>query len=302
MDRKERIFVIGSDGQLALSLLEAASARNITLEAFGPPSVDLTNPSSLEAPIRNFKPTVIVNAAAYTAVDAAEDNEDLARSINATGPEVAAQIADELDIPFIQVSTDYVFDGTKKDAYVEDDPTGPQGAYGRTKLEGEDLVLSAANKAIVLRTSWVYSPFGKNFLKTMLMLAKTRDELGVVADQVGNPTYAPDIAEAILAIVEQIAQTGWRDEFRGVFHLAGTGTASWHEFAEAIFEAGTAHGLKRPHVKALTTADYPTPAKRPANSRLDCSKLAETFGVHLPSWEQSMVMCVNRLSEAGELG
>ncbi len=297
-----RIFVAGSSGQVALSLSEAAKRNGIDLVCAGRPDFDLTDADGMRAQVTAYGPTAIINAAAYTAVDKAEEEEALATAINANGAAALADLAAELHVPFLHISTDYVFAGSKDAPYTEGDPTGPTGAYGRSKLKGEQAVMAANPKAMIFRTAWVYSPFGKNFLKTMLWLAKTRDELGVVADQVGNPTYAPDIADALLAVLARIDAAGWKDEYAGIYHLAGTGDVSWHGFAEAIFEAATAVGLKRPSVNALTTAEYPTPAKRPANSRLDCSKLGKTFGVHLPSWEQSMLMCVNRLSEAGELG
>lgn len=297
-----RIFVAGKSGQVARSLEEAASRLGLTLKTFGRPEMDLTDPASVNAAITAFAPMVIVNAAAYTAVDAAEADEDGAFAVNAAGTETLAKAAQDRDVPFIHLSTDYVYDGEKNGAYVEDDRTAPTGAYGRSKLAGEEKALAASDKAIILRTAWVYSPFGKNFAKTMLKLAASREELGVVADQYGNPTYAPDIAEAILAVIKRIAETGWQDAYAGIFHLAGTGDATWHEFAEAIFDAGTNYGHPRPTVNAITTADYPTPAKRPANSRLDCSKIAHVFDVHMPSWEQSTNLCVNRLFESGELG
>jgi len=297
-----RIFVAGSSGQVALSLSEAAERKGIELVCAGRPDFDLMDAEGMRTRVTAYGPTAIINAAAYTAVDKAEEEETLATAINADGAAALAAIAAELDVPFLHISTDYVFAGGKEAPYKEEDPTGPTGAYGRSKLKGEEAVMAANPNAMIFRTAWVYSPFGKNFLKTMLMLAKARDELGVVADQVGNPTYAPDIADALLAVVANIEATGWKADYAGIYHLAGTGDVSWHGFAEAIFEAGTAYGLKRPKVNALTTAEYPTPAKRPVNSRLDCSKLGETFGVYLPSWEQSMLLCVNRLSEAGELG
>lgn len=296
-----RIFVAGSSGQVALSLKEAAERKGFGLVTAGRPDFDLMNVQGMREQISSYGPSAIINAAAYTAVDKAEEEEGVATAINAEGAAILAAIAAELDVPFLHISTDYVFDGLKAAPYTEDDPTGPTGAYGRSKLKGEEAVIATNPNAMIFRTAWVYSPFGKNFLKTMLTLAKTRDELGVVADQVGNPTYAPDIANALLAVLTRIEATGWKPEYAGIYHLAGTGDVSWHGFAEAIFEAGTAYGLKRPTVNALTTTEYPTPAKRPANSCLDCSKLGETFDVHLPSWEQSMLSCVNRLSEAGEL-
>ncbi|NVJ97158.1 MAG: dTDP-4-dehydrorhamnose reductase [Alphaproteobacteria bacterium] len=297
-----RIFVAGSSGQVALSLKEAAAKEGICLETFGRPDFDLADADSVGATVKAFHPDIIINAAAYTAVDAAETDEAAAFAINADGPAHLARAAAQLDIPLLHISTDYVFDGAKNGPYVETDSTGPTGIYGRSKLKGEQAALEAHNKVAIFRTAWVYSPFGKNFVKTMLQLAKTRDELGVVADQIGNPTYGPDIAVALLAAAKAMLASEWKPEFGGIFHLVGTGEASWHEFAEAIFDAGSCYGHPRPKVKAITTADYPTPAKRPANSRLDCSKLADTFGIHLPSWEQSTNLCVKRLFESGDLG
>lgn len=304
-----RVFVAGSSGQVALSLAEAAKdfdpqpfSPTIELQTFGRPAFDLTDPESVRAAINGFRPDIIINAAAYTAVDLAESEEAAAFAINAEGTAAIADAAARADVPLLHVSTDYVFDGRKTEPYVETDPVAPTGAYGRSKLRGEDLALERHDKVAIFRTAWVYSPFGKNFLKTMLHLAKSRDTLGVVADQVGNPTYAPDIAGALLAITLDVLATGWQPQFRGVFHLAGTGETSWHGFAEAIFEEGVRYGHPRPTVNAIATADYPTPAKRPANSRLDCSKIADTFGIAMPHWRDSASECVKRLSQTGELG
>lgn len=291
------IFVAGNNGQVALSLAEMAAERNIALQTHGRPDFDLTDEAGMRRTIDACKPTAIVNAAAYTAVDAAENDETTAHAINATGAAALAKIAAEQHIPFIHLSTDYVFDGEKPDPYVEDDATAPTGAYGRTKRAGEQAVIAANPDAIILRTAWVYSPFGKNFLKTMLSL-RERESLGVVNDQVGNPTYAIDIATAVLDILAQPAIS----DAAGIYHLAGTGSASWHSFAETIFKVASAEGAPSPTVKAITTADYPTPAKRPANSRLDCTKLYEKFGISLPDWQTSTVKCVKRLSETDALG
>ncbi len=298
-----RIFVAGQSGQVACSLRELAAKRDdLTLYTAGRPDFDLTNPASVHAAIVHFHPDLVINAAAYTAVDGAENDEEAAFAVNAAGTEVLAKVAAMLDIPFFHISTDYVFDGTKPDAYVEDDPAGPTGVYGRSKLRGEILALEANSKTAIFRTAWVYSPFGKNFLKTMLKLAESRDELGVVADQIGNPTYAPDIAQALLSIAGKITSDGWQEKFGGIFHMAGTGETSWHGFAKAIFDAGAKHGHPSPTVNSLTTADYPTPAKRPGNSRLNCDKLAAIFAVRLPDWRESTHKCVNRLFEGNELG
>ncbi len=297
-----RIFVAGSSGQVALSLKEAAEQAGITLTTAGRPDCDLTNPEGMKEAITAFKPTAIVNAAAYTAVDAAEDNEAIATAINADGPAALAKIAADLSVPFIHISTDYVFDGTKDGAYVETDTVAPSGAYGRSKLAGEIAVMKANPESIILRTAWVYSPFGKNFLKTMLMLASNRDELGIVGDQYGNPSYAPDIADAILEVIKCIKAADTLSDFAGIYHLAGTGDTNWHGFASAIFNEGSKYGHSVPKANALTTAEYPTPATRPANSRLNCSKIQQTFNITMPKWQTSTEKCVKRLFANGSLG
>ncbi len=297
-----RIFVAGSDGQLALSLIEAVTGSDIELITAGPPEFDLCQPSTMAASIKDFGPTAIVNAAAYTAVDAAEDNEATATAVNSTGAAALAAIAAELDVPFIHVSTDYVFSGNKNGSYTENDSVAPTGAYGRSKLAGELNVMLKNPNSIILRTAWVYSPYGKNFLKTMLTLAETRDELGVVSDQTGNPTYAPDIADAIMHILEGIEEEGWQDEYAGVYHLVGTGDASWYDFASEIFKLGGEHGHPVPKLNAITTAEFPTPAKRPANSCLDCKKIQETFSIKMPAWQDSTAKCMKRLFDEGALG
>ena len=295
------IFVAGKQGQVALSLEEAAGTRNLTLSTHGRPVLDLLDPAATKDAVLAASPAAIINAAAYTAVDQAESEEDLATRINADGAAALAAAAAELGVPFIHISTDYVFDGTKDAPYVESDPVAPTGAYGRSKLKGEQSVLKANPSAIIVRTAWVYSPFGKNFLKTMLALAG-RDTLSVVADQHGNPTYAPDIANALLDILAQLDGHVPTADKAGIYHLAGTGFTNWHGFAQSIFENGAGFGLPVPDVKAISTAEYPTPAKRPANSRLDCDKLNVNFGVSLPNWRESTAECVKRLSEMGELG
>lgn len=295
------IFVAGKGGQVALSLEEAAKARGVRLTTFGRPDFDLTDKASVEAAISNASPRAIINAAAYTAVDQAENDEKLATKVNAEGASVLAATARQLDIPFIHLSTDYVFDGRKDAPYIETDAVGPTGAYGRSKLAGEQAVLAENPDTIVLRTAWVYSPFGRNFLKTMLSLAK-KERLSVVADQYGNPTYAPDIAKAILDILDQIRGRVPATGQSGIFHMVGSGATTWHAFAEAIFAEGVKYGLPRPDVKAITTAEYPTPATRPANSRLDSGKLLHVYNISLPDWRESTAACVKRLWEMGELG
>ena len=240
-------------------------------------------------------PDLVVNAAAYTAVDKAEQEPAAAHAINALGAGATAEAAAGLGIPVIQVSTDYVFDGAKPDPYTEDDPTGPLGSYGRSKLEGEAAVAAANPRHVILRTAWVYAPYGQNFVRTMLRLAATRPELGVVADQHGCPTAARDIAATILGVAAQLLTHPDDKARRGVFHMAAQGEAVWADVAEAIFGRSAALGGPSATVRRITTADYPTPARRPANSRLDCSKLQRLYGIALPPWRVSLESCVERL-------
>jgi len=295
MPAAPRLLVIGRDGQLARSLAERCTARGIAVLALGRPEFDLATFTDLPEEARAFAPTIIVNAAAHTAVDKAETEAEPAFAVNAEGAGRLADAAARLDLPIVHLSTDYVFDGTKPAAYVESDPTNPLGVYGRSKLDGEAQVAAAAPKHVILRTAWVHSPFGGNFVKTMLRLARERDTLAVVADQRGCPTYAPDLADAIIAIAERIVATGWRDAYRGVFHVAGTGETTWHGLASTIFALSAELGGPIAEVRPITTEEYPTPARRPANSRLDCDKLQRVFGVSLPAWQDSLRLCVERL-------
>ncbi|MCJ9429767.1 dTDP-4-dehydrorhamnose reductase [Kordiimonas marina] len=295
----KRIFVAGKSGQVALALQELDGKHNMAVQCFGRPDFDLTDADGVKAAVQAFAPDAVINAAAYTAVDQAESDEVTALAVNAQGAANLAAAAHAVDVPFLHISTDYVFDGTKDTPYLETDATGPTGAYGRSKLAGEQAVMASNPDAMIFRTAWVYSATGKNFVKTMLMLAEKRDELGVVADQAGNPTYAPDIAEALIGVVRHIFAEGWQPSYAGVYHLAGTGDTTWYDFALATFAEGAKHGHPVPTVAALTTAEYPTPAKRPANSRLDCGKLEKTFGIQLPKWQDSLKRCVDRLFADG---
>ncbi|WP_226638561.1 dTDP-4-dehydrorhamnose reductase [Novosphingobium profundi] len=290
-----KIAVTGRTGQVVTSLIERASVRGHEILALGRPELDLTDTASIAAALEAAAADVIVSAAAYTAVDKAESEPDLADTVNARGAGAIAAVAETLGVPLVHLSTDYVFDGTGERAWTEDDPTGPTGVYGASKLAGEQAVLAAhAGNSAILRTAWVYSPFGANFVKTMLRLAETRDTLGVVGDQRGNPTSALDIAEGVLQVAENLVGNS-DPALRGVFHMTAAGEASWAEFAEAIFAASARHGGPAAHVNAITTADYPTPARRPANSRLDCGKLARTHGVALPAWRDALGPIVVRL-------
>ena len=295
-----RIFVTGADdGQVARSLGEAAARSPDVEVGFGaPPTMDLTRPETILPAIEAFAPDVVVNAAAYTAVDRAESEPDLVYAMNRDGAAATALAAARLGVPIIQFSTDYVFDGAKDGAYVEADIPSPQGVYGRSKLEGERAVAAANPRHFILRTAWVYAPFGSNFVRTMLRLSAERDRLTVVDDQIGCPTYAPDIADAILALARLWSREGWRSEHAGVTHLAGPDAVTWCDFARRIVAGAAARGGRRVEVDAITTAQYPTPAKRPANSRLSTERLASVFGIRLPQLETSLSACLDRLAIA----
>ena len=290
-----KILVTGAEGQLARSLVEAARGTAITVVALGRPSLDLTMPDRIAAHMREVVPNLVVNAAAYTAVDKAESEPDLAHSVNALGAGHVAAACRKGRIPIIHISTDYVFDGNKQAPYVESDDTAPAGAYGRSKLDGEINVQAQQPQHIILRTAWVHSPFGNNFVKTMLRLAETRTELGVVDDQLGTPTYAPHLAAAILDIARLIATRARDDMPWGIYHAAGQGEVTWCGLARATLARAAALGANPVKVNAITTADYPTPARRPANSRLDCTKLKKQLGIALPEWRLGVDECVARL-------
>ena len=297
--REGPILVTGGSGQLATSLSDAAGAR--PLVRAGRPDFDFDRPETLASLLGRHAPSMIINAAAYTAVDRAETDADAAARANHDGPAALARYAAAKDIPLIHISTDYVFDGTKGAPYLETDATNPTGVYGTTKLAGEQAVLASGARALILRTSWVYAARGKNFVLTMLNLAEKHDRLRVVADQVGCPTAAPDLADAILGIVDAIRDGGWRDEFRGIFHAAGSGATSWHGLASAAIAEAACLGGRSPPIDAITTADYPTQAHRPADSRLDCGRLAATFGRGLPDWRDALARTVaeiHRLRQA----
>jgi dTDP-4-dehydrorhamnose reductase len=290
-----RLAVTGKQGQVARALAERAVEHAVEIVAVGRPELDLSEPSSIRSVLETAKPDAIVSAAAYTSVDRAEQEPEIAFSVNATGAGAVAGVARDLAVPIIHLSTDYVFNGDSHRPYRENDPTGPIGAYGRSKLAGEIEVVSRTANSAVLRTAWVYSPFGANFLKTMLRLAETRDEIAVVADQRGNPTSALDIADGIIVVAKNLLADPDSAALRGVFHMTGTGETTWAEFAEAIFAASAALGGPYAKVRPIPSTDYPTPAKRPANSRLDCSKLAFAHRVALPPWRQSVRACVERV-------
>ncbi|MBF9234877.1 dTDP-4-dehydrorhamnose reductase [Microvirga alba] len=290
-----RIIVIGKEGQVARALAERAPGHGATTVLLARPLLDLADPSGIEDILSETGGDVIVNAAAYTAVDQAEAEPELADAINGIGAGAVAGAAAAMNVPMIQLSTDYVFDGTATRPYREDDETHPLGVYGRSKLLGEEAVAAEMANYAILRTAWVYSPFGKNFVKTMLRLARERDELGVVADQVGAPTSAFDIADGVIAVARNLIARPEDKGLRGIFHMTGTGSANWAEFASEIFAQSAQLGGPSARVRPIKTSDYPTPARRPANSQLDCTKLARVHGIRLPPWRASLEPCVKRL-------
>lgn len=290
-----RILVTGTNGQVDTSLQALADTLDdIELIRIGLPEADLSRPETLRAPVLAARPDVIISSAAYTMVDKAESEPDLAQAINGDGPGALARLAAELDIPILHLSTDYVFAGNKDGIYVETDPTGPQSVYGVTKLSGEDQIRAATPNHVVLRTAWVYSPFGNNFVKTMLRLGETRDELNVVADQYGCPTYAPEIARALIHVARRVTKAA-DPSLRGVFHLTGQGETNWAGFAEAIFKGAAARGGKMVKVNPIPSSQYPTPAKRPANSRLSGARLKAVYGLELDPWRTSLDACLDAL-------
>jgi dTDP-4-dehydrorhamnose reductase len=278
------ILVTGGSGQLARALEAAAAGRAI--RRVGRPEFDFDRPECV-AQFLADAPAIVINAAAYTAVDRAESEPESAFRANRDGPATLARACADLRIPLIHISTDYVFDGLKGAPYVEADPTNPMGVYGASKLAGECAVRAVHSRAIVVRTSWVYDAMGKNFVLTMLNAATRTDRLRVVADQRGCPTAAPALAAALLVVADRLLSEPAAD-FGGIYHAAGTGETTWHGLALAAFDSAARYGRTVPTVEPIDTCDWPTPARRPPDSRLDCRKLADVFGVHLPHWEVSL--------------
>ena len=282
-----RFLITGAKGQVGSCLVPQLQGKAEVL-ALARDELDITNQSAVKNAIISFHPDIIINAAAYTAVDRAETDIKLAEAINISGAQFLAGAANEIDAAILHISTDYVFDGTDTHPYKEDEQTRPQSVYGRTKLAGEIAVQHANPKHIILRTAWVFGEYGNNFVKTMLRLGKEREVLGVVGDQLGGPTYAGDIACALIQIANQII-AGIENVF-GVYHFSGQPYVSWYEFAEHIFTEALAQKLleKRPHLNCITTSDYPTPAKRPANSCLNLDKIKNVFGIAPSDWQKAL--------------
>jgi dTDP-4-dehydrorhamnose reductase len=298
-----RIAVTGCSGQVVRSLVERAAGTNADIICIGRPALDLGeldrgHPDTIDRALTSIAADVLVGAAAYTDVNNAEAESGLADNINGRAPGLLAARAHALGIPMIQLSTDYVFDGTKQDAYSEQDDICPINAYGRSKAAGERAVAAAHPRHVILRTSWVYSPFGRNFVRTMLDLARKQSEVRVVSDQIGHPTAAADIADGVLTVARNLIEAGG-DARYGTFHMAAAGAVSWAQFAEAIFAASAQRGGPSARVVPIASTEYQTPARRPANSRLDCGKIARVHGVSLPQWQSSLGPCVARILEHG---
>jgi dTDP-4-dehydrorhamnose reductase len=300
-----RILLLGKDGQVGWELQRALVPLG-ELRALGRLDADFSQPESLRACVAGFKPDVIVNAAAYTAVDKAESDADNARSVNALAPGVLAEEAAACGAWLVHYSTDYVFDGTKEGAWLEGDATNPLSVYGRTKCEGEERIRAAGPRHLILRTSWVFAPRGGNFAKTMLRLARERDSLNVIADQHGAPTGAELIADATALALHAIRAAGpAAATLSGTYHLAAAGATTWHGYAQHVLEQALAHGAQ---LKAtpqalhpIATEAYPTPAARPRNSRLDTHSFEATFGLQLPDWRYHVNRLIAELAAQGQL-
>ncbi|WP_459618465.1 dTDP-4-dehydrorhamnose reductase [Bordetella sp. 2513F-2] len=298
-----KILITGKNGQLGFELQRSMAVVGEVVAA-DRSRCDLADPGSIRACVRAERPDVILNAAAYTAVDKAETETDLAMRVNGEGPGVLAQEAAELGALLVHYSTDYVYDGAKPAPYVEDDPTGPQSAYGRTKLAGEEAIRAAYARHLILRTSWVFGAHGANFLKTILRLVRQRDSLGIVADQSGAPTGAALIADVTAHLVARHAQAtagGQADFPYGTYHLAAGGEATWHQYACLVAslaaQAGIAIKATPENIRPIATSEYPLPAPRPANSRLDTGKLRATFGLALPDWQAGVRQAMQLITE-----
>jgi dTDP-4-dehydrorhamnose reductase len=289
-----KLLVIGAGGQLACSLLQVKKPEGARVDAVGRAHIDILDSASIDRAIERHEPNFVVNTAAYTAVDKAESEPTQAYAINADGAAFVAEACGRRNVPLIHISTDYVFDGSNA-PYREDSRTAPVNIYGASKLEGERRVAAACPQHLILRTAWLYSPFfGHNFIKTILRAA-SRSEVAVVDDQTGNPTYAPYLTAAIIAIIDRILKSPNRSQFWGTYHVAGSGEATWYSLAQEVFRQSAALGGPSVNLRPITTAEYPTPGRRPADTRLDCSKSMETFGVHLPHWSKGVAECVARL-------
>lgn len=287
-----RILVLGRSGQVGTALTQSLQGLG-ELIALDRAQLDLTNPDAIRTTLREIQPQIVINAAAYTAVDAAESDQAMAFQINAIAPRVMAEESERLGAALIHYSTDYVFDGGKQGAWMEDDATTPLSVYGHSKLAGEQAITDVGGTHLILRTSWVYGLHGKNFLLTMLKLAESRDSLAIVDDQIGAPTWALTIADATSAIIRDAGEPAQLAALSGIYHLCAGGRTSWFGFAQAIFSHASVQ--RKPQLRPITTAEYPTPAQRPHNSILNTDKFRRSFG-DLPTWDDALQTCLQMRS------
>ena len=288
------ILIFGANGQLGHELIRQSQLSRLPVRAPTRNQSDITQLSQVEAAFAKFRPTIAINAAAYTDVDGAESEAEHAFGINMTGAENLARSCARLKIPLVHVSTDYVFDGSKGTPYCETDPIAPLGVYGRSKAEGEDKIRTALPEHLIVRTSWLYSGHGNNFVTTMLSLGRQKKELDVVADQFGCPTSAADLAEALLDLASKVlnrSKVPW-----GTYHYCGEGVTTWYEFARSIFKiAGRHECLRLTQLNPITTEEFPTAALRPLNSSLDCSRIRRKFGIQPKPWPMSLKLVIEQI-------
>lgn len=292
-----RILIIGKRGQLASALAEVLSPANFDVLCVGRPEADLLAPDSVFTIVRDWRPDVVMNAAAYTSVDHAEDEPELAKAINIAGAEAVAKAAAEVGAAIIHFSTDYVFDGKSVEPYIEDDVTAPDNIYGATKRDGEIAVANANPRHVIFRTAWLFSPFGSNFVKTMLRLRTQRSEISVVDDQRGSPTYAVDLAYVVRDVAAKFAVAAAWDASMNIFHAVNSGSATWFGFADKINELASAKDGLSVVIRPIGSKDYPTRARRPASSMLCTDKLHNICGLRLRPWEIALQDCIDRLVE-----
>lgn len=293
MTMAPRVSLIGGSGQLACALMQRSGGADATIVAAGRPRLDICRAEDVADFIDATKPDVVINTAAYTAVDKAESEREAAYAINAQGTLNVARACAAHGVPLIHLSTDYVFDGCATKPYGEDHPVAPAGVYGASKVEGERLLRDACERHLIVRTQWIYSLIGNNFLNTMLRLGAGRDEIRVVADQIGSPTYAIELADALLMLARRLANQAADEAAWGTYHLAGGGATSWYGLARAIFDIAATQGLRTPDLVAIDSSQYPTAARRPAYSVLDCSHIYRTFDIALRDWRTGLADCMS---------
>lgn len=290
-----KILITGAQGQVGKELVSIANQRGFDVIAAGQTELDITQLKNIKSYFEVHQPDLVINAAAYTAVNKAEEEQDITYAINRDGTANLAAVSKEKNIPLLHISTDYVFDGTKSEAYSENDAVSPLGVYGISKWQGEETIRQTLPEHIILRVAWVFGAQGNNFVKTMLRLAKDRDELSVVADQFGRPSPAKDIAKTLIILAEQYQKEKTLEW--GTYHYCGDEKVSWCGFAKEILKQAKEQGLIEKDIKvnAITTAEYQDPTKRPANSVLDCEKIKNTFGIEMPSWKESLNQVLTEL-------